>query len=429
VIRVVSRYGVDLDDKWFNPRTVLHIFTKKANGNFENGAWKVLARATAADKTYTDVLVTTQNAGSTTLYETAPTDGVVIIGQNNVNDFESWCQNLPNYDGKKRTPFWIQTMRRTRCVDSEYQKFFTRLMESNVNEAFQEFGDIPMAKRNAQDELEYKKRFCNAFFFNKAISSNQTLANWGSLDAINTTTVSTLDLPTEGKIIGRRANFIGVYEQLKACNRVRDLTGQPLNLLELFDEIYRIKRARESQGRPVTDIDIYTDSVTKANFMQGMLAYYKSLYLDQARFIIELGGSNDLGMVWDSYRVIYPSGVRINIISHEFFDDFRDANKTESQEEIGSMMWILDLGKGGSIYWSQIASNRKVHTTGELETLSKIDATFACVMENITQQVTMVSETGTAIVECPANSLAVMNIGTGLPVSTAKSAPSYVDLY
>lgn len=429
VIRVVSRYGVELDAKWFNPSTVVHIFSRKGTGNFENGAWKVLAAEAASDKTYADVLVTDQNAGSTTVYASAPTSGVLLIGQNNVNDFESWCNNLPNYDGKKRTPFWIQTMRKSRCVNSEYQKFFARLMESGVNEAFAEFGDIPLAKRNAQDELEDQKRFCNAFFFNKPISANQTLANWQSLDTINTASSSALILPTEGTIIGKRANFIGVYEQMKACSRTRDLAGQPLNFLEWLDENYRIMRSRQSQGKPVTDIDWYTDSITKAHMMDAFLAYYKSSYLDQVRFIAELNGANSLGMLWDSYRVKYPSGVRLNIITHQWFDDFRDANKTEYQEAIGTNLWCLDIGKGGSIYWSQIASNRKVHTTGEIENLAKIDTTFACVMENITQTVTMTSSTGTAVVECPSHSLIITNMADTVPVTSQKQGPSYLDLY
>lgn len=433
VIRVVSRYGVDLDDKWFNPRTVVHIFSKRGNGKFENGAWKVLASATATDKTSVDVLVTTQNAGSAGLFDATPDAGVLIIGQNNVNDFESWCNNLPNYDGRKRTPFWIQTMRRTRCVDSEYQKFFARLMESEVNRGFQEFGDIPMAKRNAQDELEYKKRFCTAFFFNKPISANQTLAAWESLESINTASSSALTLPTEGKLIARRANFIGIYEQALACSRVKDLAGQPLNMIEFFDINYALMRARETTAErniPVMDIDWYTDSVFAATFQDGMIKYYKEKYLDQMRFEQNISsGSNDLGMLWTSYRVPFPAKVRINIITHEWFDDFRDANKTENQESAGTFLWALDLGSGGSIYWSQIAANRKVHTIGELEALAKIDSTFSCVMETITQQQTLISETGTAVMECPNNNLFCTNLGSATPITTGRQGPSYVDLY
>lgn len=427
IIRVVSNYGVDLDDKWFVPGAVMHIFTRASDGSAENGNWKVLAATTATDLSYTDVLVTTQNAGSTAAYETAPVDGVLVPGVNNVSDFESWCYNRPNWDGKKMVPFWIQTMRRTRCVDSEYQKFFARLMESGVNNAFKEFGDIPMARRNAQDELNYKKEFVNAFIYNKAISTNQTLALWGSLEAINTTSSSALTIPTEGKIMGRRANFIGVREQLRLCGRVKDLANQPLNLYELLDEIYRIMRARETNGRPTTDIDLFTDNVTKANLMTAFMQYYKQEYLEQIRFVAEIGGANELGMIWDSFRVKYPSGVRINVISHPYFDDFRDANKTASQESMGSRIWILDIGTGGTIYWSQIASNRVVHTIGELEALAKVDSTFACTMSNITQTQTLISETGTAVVECPANSLMIENFSTAVPITTG-SAGSPTDL-
>lgn len=432
VVRVISRYGVEMNSQWFVDRDVVHIFTRGANGVQQNGAWKVLASAASTDKTYMDVLVTSQNAGSTAPFSTAPTTGVLLPGINNVNDYEKWCNNRPNFDGRKRVPFWFQTYRWTRCIDSEYRKVFGRLMEPGVNNAFKEFGDLPYAERNRQDEADRQKRFVNAFFFNKPISANQTLTSWQSLDDISTPSGFSIDPGTGGKVIAKRANFVGVVEQLRACDRIRDGQNHPLNLYEFFDENYRIMRARKSQGRKVTDIDWYTDSVTRARFMAGMLAYYKEKYLDQVRFVGQLGGANELGMVWDSYKVMHPAGVNINIISHEFFDDLRDAHKTESQESMGINFWCLDLGKpgpnGGTIYWSQIATNMKRSTVGDLKDLSRIDKDWACVMESISQEITMMSETGTAIVECPNNSIMLMNYADADPIITGRTS-SYLDLY
>lgn len=426
VVRVISRYGVEMNSQWFVDRDVVHIFTRGNNGVQQNGAWKVLASAASTDKTYVDVLVTSQNAGSSAPYATAPTTGVLLPGVPNVNDYEKWCNNRPNFDGRKRVPFWFQTYRWTRCVDSEYRKVYARLNETGVNRAWQEFGDLPFAERNRQDEAERQKRFCNAFFYNKPISANQTLANWQSLDDITTPSGFSIDPGTGGKVIAKRANFIGLVEQLRACDRVRDGQNHLLNLYEFFAENYRIMRARKSQGRKVTDIDWYTDSVTRANFMTGMLQYYKNEYLDQLRITMEPGGSNDLGMVWDSYRVKHPAGVRINIISHDFFDDLRDAHKTEGQESMGINFWCLDIGKpgpnGGTIYWSQIATNMRRSTVGELKDLSSLDKDWACVMESISQEITMMSETGTVVCECPNNSIMLMNYADGVPVTTGISA-------
>jgi hypothetical protein len=159
------------------------------------------------------------------------------------------------------------------------------------------------------------------------------------------------------------------------------------------------------------------------------IAYLVNEYGDnQIRFPVKLGESNDLGFVWDSFRVKHPAGLQINILSNEFFDDFRDANKTEGQETVGTMLLALDLGKGGSIYWSQLASNRKQHRVGDLKDLARIDKDYACVMESFTQEITLISDTGTPIVECPAENLWIWGIADAIPVTTGKSV-SYTDLY
>lgn len=431
VIRVVSRYGVTMTSKWFQDREVVHIFTRTA-GVAQDGAWRVLAAESSTDGSYTDILAVSQNAGSSTAYNTAPTSGVLLEGVNNVNDFERWCNNKPNYDGRKRVPFWIQTIRRTRCVDSEYLKFLGRLNSPGVNRAFREFGDLTLAQRNAQDEMNYQKAFVNAFFFNKPWDANQTLTAWESLPAINTFTSTAIDPGSGGKLIGRRANFIGVKEQLYRCGRYIDLGNQPLNLYELLLELYNIQRAREAQGRTVTDIDIYTDPVSRADFMTAYIAYSVKEYGTAFRlnYDIPRGSNPQLGFVWDTYQFKHPAGININIVSHAAFADYRAAAAAEGMESMGCRFLILDMGapgpKGGTIYWAQIASNRKVHSTGDLDKLAALTTDWACVMENVTQEVTLISETGTAIVSCPNNSLWITNSAPVPPIVTGPSG-SYSD--
>lgn len=433
VIRVVNRYGIDLDEKWFVNRDRVFIFGR-AGGQATNGQWKVLASAAAADLSFIDVLVTSENAGSSTPFDAAPAAGVLLAGGNNVNDFESWCNNRPTLDPRKRIPFWYQTMRRTRCVDSEYKAVFQRLMESN--EYFRHFGDLPLAERNRQDEEEYQRRWLHSFFFGKAISANQTMALYQNLEQILTVTGTNTDPGLGGKVIAYRANMIGVYEQLKACDRVRDLGNNALNLYEFFDEIYRIVRSRKSQGRTADSIDVYTDSQYAALFETAMINYYKAEYGDIFRIVIDQG-KNTLGFSWRSYEVKYPIGVKINLVTHEFFDDIANAFETESIGSRGTFLLILDIGKpgpkGGTIYPGMLKTNRKMRTVGELEQLARIDPTFACVMEHITQEISLVSETVTAVVECPSNSLWVENIARLVPITTGKSSAfedtTYTNLY
>lgn len=430
VIRVVNRYGIDLDSKWFLDRDRIHIFGR-ASGQATLGQWNVLASAVAADLSYIDVLIKSENAGSATPYDTAPTAGVLLAGGNNVNDFETWCNNRPTIDPRKRIPFWYQTMRRTRRVDSEYKTVFARLMESN--EYFRNFGDLPLAERNRQDEEDFQRRWLNSFFFGKPISANQTMALYQNLEQILTVSGGTIDPGTGGKLIAYRANMVGIYEQLRACDRVRDLQNNALNLYELFKEVYNITRARKSQGKSVDSIDIYTDSEYAALFETAMINYYKNEYGDIVRINID-EGQNPLGFSWRSFKVKYPIGVRINIITHEYFDDFASAFNTESIASRGTFMLILEMGKpgahGGTIYPGMIASNRKMRTLGELEQLARLDPTFACTMENITEEIALTSETCTAVCECPANSLWIENIARVVPATTGLSLnPTYTNLY
>ena len=119
-------------------------------------------------------------------------------------------------------------------------------------------------------------------------------------------------------------------------------------------------------------------------------------------------------------------GVTLNIITDHYFDDFASAAMSEQTaiatlgtgsqhadalgnhiNTTGRFLMILDLG--GGIYPGIVDSNRKVHTTGALEDLAKIDNGYGCVMRSPTKEVTLNSVTWTAVVECPDDNLIVEN--------------------
>ncbi len=427
VVRVIAAYGVDMDPKWFNARTRVHIFTR-ADGNAQDGQWEVVDAALADDGSYVDVLLKDQNAGSTVEYSRGPDNGVLLVGRNNVNDYEQFCTNLPNWDGRKIVPFWYQTSRRTRCIDQNYQEWFARLMMTGTNEAFKRFGDLEITQRNAQDEYLDQIRFVHDFFFNKPISANQTLTLWESLEDIETPTGLNLDVGMGGRLVEKRANFIGVKEQLYRCARVKDLHGEKLNWYEFLDINYDIMRARKSAGRPYKSIDWYTNTVMSAHlqtaYMQYVLAEFGS---SNAQWQLKPGESLKAGMEWTTFRVKRPAGVDINIITNEFFDDWYSQNKTQGQVEIGNLLLALDLGKGG-IYWTGLGSNKVVRTVGEIEKLAAVDKDWACVMKAFTKQITAISDTGTVIVECPENNLWIWDIADDVPDTTGASGDGS-DLY
>lgn len=440
IIRVQSRWGIPMDANWFRSRETLHLFTRRANGQSEHTQVRVLAAAVDTALTYIDVYCVMNNGLSSEAINATPgqgaTTGIIVPGVNNVNDFEAWCQNLPTIDPRKRVPFWVQNFRTARCVDSEYKKVYKKLYDANP--AFREFGDLDLSERNRQDELEMQKRFVNEFFYNKAISTSQTLSLWENLEAINSVAGNVLYPAGDvngigGKIMARRANFIGVREQLRQCDRFYDLANNPINMYEFLQLNYDIARARKTvKGRRVTDIDWYTNAPYRAAFMSGMVDYYNKEFAGLTRYVIEQGKMNEMGMLYDSYKVKFPSGININLISDEYFDDFRDEHDNLGITSRGNLMLCLDIGKpgpsGGTIYWAQIAANRVVHTTADINELAKFDSTYRCVMDapSITQS--LMSQAGTAVVECPLVNAWLENFTDDKPVTSGKVTP-YSNLY
>lgn len=431
IIRVGTRYGVDLDAKYFTPRARIYHFNRMANGASYQGQWKVLASAAeaVANPTYVDLVIRSESTGSTNPYDMTPTSGIVLIGPNNVADWESYCQNRVTVDPRRHVPFWYQTMRRARRVDSEYKVVYQRLMQGNAY--FREFGDLPLSVRNAQDEMLWQKEYVNAFFFGQPISSNQTLANWKSLEAIESVTGGSLDAGQGGKLMARRANMIGVKEQLIRCGQYRDLQNTALNFYEWLNMNYTLMRARKSWKSQVQSIDWFTNQPYSARLQSAFFDYYQNEYADSVRVVVD-EGVTEMGFAWTSWTVKFPAGIKINLVTHEFFDDFRDAFNRESMVSAGNLLLALELGKGGSIYPGRVASNRVQRTLGQLNQLATLDATYACTMALPSEDISLTSETATCIVSCPANNLWVDGAKDADPVTTGVSGSTtsqYTDLY
>jgi hypothetical protein len=339
--------------------------------------------------------------------------GILIEGPNNVADVESWCYSNLNFNTTKLVPFFYQTRRQVRSVDSHYKEMFAKLMESN--RWYATFQDIPLAERNRQDEEKDRKEFMNAFFFGTAYNSNQTITGWGSLPQITSLSGATVDPGTGGKLIAYRANMVGVLPQLQACGQFSDSAGADIEISSFLETtIYNLWRARSSQGKNSNEIDIYTSQGVADQFMVAFLAYSKEKLGDILRLNID-EGTTSLGFPFRRYKLYKPHGVYVNIITDNYFDDLEamagDA-ATVNSPGLGKFLLPLDLGSGGTIYPAVLGSNRKQYTTGRIEDLAKIDSTFSCAMENPTIDRTLTSTTTTAVVECPLNSQALVNFGS-----------------
>lgn len=406
--------SADPSGDYFLPGKIIHVMSKNGTtGVLQYTSMKIIASAVNADDaTIVDVECVLAQGTSGTI-ETAPTAaaGLVFAGINNVADVEAWCYNMVNTNATKLVPFWFQTRRRQRCVDSEYRKVFENLMRSN--EWFRVFQELPIAERNRQDELRDRKEFLHAFFWQTQISDNQTVTNWGSLEQIVSISGASVDPGTSGKLQAYRANFIGVIPQLQACGQFNDSAGTALEIGQWLEtEIYDVWRARSKDGAPATEIDVFTDQTTADQFMTAFIKYSKDKTGDIVRLNID-DGTTTLGFPFRRYKLYKPHGVFLNIITDNFFDDLVAASSSAYNgpgESVGKFLMVLDLG--GSIYPAILGSNRKIYTTGQIDDLARIDKTFACVMENPTVERTLTSETTTVVVECPKRSLVQANFAS-----------------
>ena len=374
--------------------------------------------AVAGDVTAADIVFGANKVLSLLGSQGTAGQGLLVAGTNNVNDFESWCMNRPALNTNKHVPFWYQTSRYTLCVDQFYKEWLERMMRTN--KYFQKFGDVSLAERNAQLGMRFQKEWVNSFFFGNKIGPNQTLGNYKALDTIASYTGDTaLASGLEGSAIGYRANAVGVYRQLADCGRVKDERGTKLNLRKFIeDDIFKLVRSRKDQNKPSDSIDVFTDSKTAKNIFDAMMDYYnaESPGGNSLRLNYDISNQNisNMGFYANSYKLHYPAGVTLNVITNEYFDDLVTANQHASADATvttngsnGRFLMVLDLG--GGIYPGIIGSNRVVHTTGELGDLAKVNQDYACVMANPTKETTLNSLTWTAVVECPSDNLIVEN--------------------
>lgn len=343
-----------------------------------------------------------------------PITGLLRRGTNNVNGYEKFCHEGPSYLTPKNVPSWVETTRWSMCKSSLYDNWRKLALQ---NPLYREFGDLPEIEKNRQLALDFQKRLVNAMFFNKRISNFQYLTEYTELDPIETYDGSVFGLGTDGsRCVGRRANAIGVIEQLADCNRLYDAQGAQLNLPALFVELYNIMRVREANGhKNPKSIDMFTDSSTAALINLAMLSYYKTQsagMLSLQYNVNEPSKKAEFGFMFRSYNLIWPPGVTINVITHYFFDDYLAANQAANQANAGRVLWILDFS---GIYPGVLASRQKILNTGDAQALAAISPDFACVMDVPTRQQKLTEMTYTMVVECPASNLIIENFSNEIP--------------
>jgi hypothetical protein len=453
-VDLVSTTNMPADTGWFPVGLRIFIEGKSTAGSATRTAWVVTGNLLVSSDTVMRVYLKSQNTASNLLNYMSdklshPVTGIVRRGTPNVNDYEKWCAEATTVNNNKRVPFWIETTRWSTCWSEVYEKWRVHAL---TNPYYREFFDLDEAERNKQLGADWQKRFVNEIFWGKPLP-HQTLGDYDNLEQVDAFDGSLMGQTSgqlsalgadNGAVIARRANAIGIYEQLAECDRIVDLQGAyNLNLPNLFAEFYNIMRVREGNNHANPKIiDVFTDSTSAHRLNQAMLLYYQKE--SQNMLHIEINGDQapfkkaEFGFQYRSYQLFWPPGVTMNVITHYMFDDWKSAGYylatggAPSGGAIGlgsgntdtttNVLWVLDFA---GIYPGIIASNRKVHLTGDLEKLAAISSDFACVMATNTKKQTLNSVMFTVIVECPASNLIVENFTSAVPEYATPSGPTY----
>ena len=417
-VDVESQNDIPADVRWFAVGDRVFIFGESAGGTKTSTAWKVLSATIVGSAVRLGLA--SQNADSNLSADQLefPVTGVLTRGTPNVNDYEEFCDQIPGLNTTKLVPFWMETTRSALCLDEQYEKYQSLIRENNAY--YRTFADIEAVELNKQIGQDFQERWVQNFFFNKPLP-NQTLAAYTSLEQITVPTTA-LNIPDEGRCVGRRANAIGVYEQLAECGRVFDLQGQKLNLTEFHQALYQVLRVRESNGQPTDQIDAFMDTYYAKQMEDAYIAYFNAKTGGNSRYNWNMDKKQTkFGFKFRSIELDYPV-VTLNIVSHKFFDDQVSAHQAAlgADSNSGRSVWILDFA---GIYPGIMATNRKVLRTGELEELAKVDASYTCRMAVPKLSRTLTSTTWTAVVECPSSSLILENLSSDVPEHRGASGP------
>ena len=419
-----SQTSIPADTRWFSPKMTLFVRGLDSGTNgATTTAWMVQDAAIIGGST-TDVRVyiNSQNANAANVINRTafPTAGSVTRGVPNVSNYDSWCNQIPDLNTNQIAHWWIQTTRYTVCTDELVEQYLTALREGNP--MFRNFGDNDSVEVNRQILTDFQKAQVETFFWQKPLP-NQTLELYPSLEAIEMASGASVsdyfNLPgLSGRVVGRRANAVGVYEQLGSCGRVRDLVGQNLNIPEFLGELYQIKRTREDNSIPANIIEVVTDSAYAVQLRQGFMRYLRNRFEGTLQMNMDVNAISKTlptGFTFTDIQLDYPAGLTLRIVTHPAFDDLLGAHVVASSSlaNVGRMMMILDLGN--SIYPAIIATDSVTNETGDLSTLAAVNADMLCRMRVSKRRVKHTSVTFTAVVDCPGSSLIIENIGGGIP--------------
>ncbi len=356
-----------------------------------------------------------------------PTFGVVQVGTNNVNDFESWCYNEAAELSQSLIADWHQTSRYTQCHNDEYDRILKEITAGNVNEFLKVFQHLPLAEQNRKQRMQYEKKWMNSVFYGQRISELQDPDTYAQLPQV-------VD-PDDGTVYEYKANALGLRTLLAAESQVVDAGGGALDLDLLFQLAYDLKRNREVDGSSVTVIDFMTDKDTANLIDIVLLKYLRDNFGYNVTQFYEPGkvldGSGVVRFTYKKYDI--PAiGFQIAVFVDQYFTDrvmqFGDgsggANGSVDFKSRGRAIWAVD--------WSDfdigIVGTNSAKREYRGETYANANSLFSCVITPNTKHYELRSTTWTTRLGDAKRSLILenFNLDTCPTLTLSACAPGYV---
>lgn len=413
-VDAVSISAIPSDVSWFPDGIEIFISSLSTSGTAVRSAWVVVG-AVVQDATTTRVYLTSRNAatGLPASKVSFTATGLIFRGLNNVSPSESYCEQIPALNPNAQYLAWVQDTRWSMCEDDLTLEFKRRIVENNP--LYREFIHVEQVEYNRQVAQDFKRRLANAFLFSKPISANQTETLWKNLSTISSFDATDFS-SISAKCVGRRANMVGVYEQLYACGRVQDLQGQPLNFPEIQQFLYDIQRQREDNGGNGRIIEAVVDSAYRPQFVQALWRYLTGRYEGaiRANMPIPTSKTTSLGFTFTDFDLDYPAGLTLRIVSHRSFDDLITAHRQVSESLVAAGRWMLFLD-WSTIHLGILESKMVTRRSASAEEWAKINENAFCTIEIPQKSVKLYSAKITAIVDCPAASLWLENFNFSVP--------------
>lgn len=428
---------------FFNAGERIFIRGITANGTSTNTAWIVVSSTVVGS--VVRVVMTSQNTNSNLAAArlASPVAGVAVLGTANISDFESWCNQEPGLINTTYEPYWTETVRASSCQEELYDQWREQVMAGNA--LYRELYDLDTISYNRQMAESWKRRWMNTIFYNKALA-NQTLADMANLEDIDAvlwdwaaeteTTPDGYVRTSAARCVGKKANAVGIYEQMAKCERVRDMQGLPINLPALFREFYKIKRIREATGHPNPRVfELFMPESYLVAWQTALLSYFKGRSLDMMRLNENMAANveqSPMGFRYRKFQLDYPD-IELRLVTDNYFTD--ELAEFEAQAaalgagyeglaNVGRKVWLMDWS---NTYVGIIGSDRITHRSGDIQTLAATDPSYMCVMKVPRKTVTLTSTQYTVVVECPAAGLILENMSGDAPIYDQDDGSDYGD--